>query len=220
VPLSNDTDQTVTLGLPPRVAQARVIAEASKTMSLAVEGAAPPRRTKNRDGRSVLVTERAATQGDRGIPTLSVTMRGLPTKSPARWVTLLVGAGMVAFGLSALLGRRKAKEIPEDAREDLLEAREALLLEIVALERARRRGDVGPKSYERVRAAMLDALANVVSELEQAGISSAPEASVAPDEADLADEAHGPDEPPAVKPATKKRKRARGAPADPKEGSL
>lgn len=168
VPLENDPDQTIRIGLPPRVAQARVIAEASKSMNLAVEGAPEARRTRNRDGRAVLVTERSATPGERGLAVLSVTLKGLPTKGPGRWIAL--GLGMTMLAAAFVSARRGARtRLADDAREDLVQAREALLQELVELERARQRGDVGPKTYERVRAAMLDALANVVGELEGDG---------------------------------------------------
>jgi hypothetical protein len=57
--------------------------------------------------------------------------------------------------------------LDDDTRADLVEAREALLDEIVALERAHKKGDVGPKTYARVRASLLDALARIVNKLEQ-----------------------------------------------------
>ncbi len=213
LPLDNDPEQVVKLGLPPRVAQARVIAEASKTMELEVEGAPASRRTRNRDGRSVLVTERASPQGDKGLSALSVTLRGLPTKGPGRWVALGIAStmvGLAAFGLWSRGGRRVA--LAEDAREDLAQARDALLDELVALERARLRGQVGPKTYERVRAAMLDALANVVAELEQEG---APAVAAAPVDAPPPSEPL----PPQVAPPTTRKRRARSARGErPSEG--
>lgn len=189
LPLENDPEQTVNVGLPPRVAQARVIAEASKTMELVVEGAPAARRTRNRDGRSVLVTERASPPGEKGIPVMAVTLRGLPTKGVGRWVAAGLAGGMIALAAWGVASRRGRRErLAEDAREDLVQARDALLDELVALERAKIRGQVGPKTYERVRAAMLDALANVVAELEEdapplspvKAIASSPEEPAAP----------------------------------------
>jgi hypothetical protein len=170
VPLDNDPAQSFPIGLPPRVAQARIIAEASKSMELEVGGAPPARRTRNRDGRAVLVTELTSPPGERGLSTLSVTLRGLPTKGPGRWIAIALGAVMIAGGVAVARRAPARRGLADDAREDLLQAREALLGELVALERARQRGDVGPKTYERVRSAMLDALSNVVGELEADGV--------------------------------------------------
>lgn len=169
VPLENDAAQTVNVPLPPRVAQARIITEASKQMELAVEGAPAARRTRNRDGQAVLVTERAAQQGERGLGALVVTLRGLPTKGPGRYIALGLAAALLIAGVVYVGGKRNDR-LDDDAREDLIEAREALLRELVALERAHRKGEVGPKTYQHVRGAMLDALAHVVVQLEQSGV--------------------------------------------------
>lgn len=75
---------------------------------------------------------------------------------------LAFGSGVVYFGTSSG-GLRD-----EDSRRDLAEAREALLGELVALERARKSGEVGPKTYARVRASLLDALARIVTMIEGA----------------------------------------------------
>jgi hypothetical protein len=62
--------------------------------------------------------------------------------------------------------RRPLRDNPDQAaRQDLLEAREALLSELVALERARGRAEIGPKSYERVRTLLVDALARILDKL-------------------------------------------------------
>jgi hypothetical protein len=100
--------------------------------------------------------------------------------------------------VAARRGRRD--RLAEDAREDLVQARDALLDELVALERAKIRGQVGPKTYERVRAAMLDALANVVAELDEDGVPSA--AAPPPVEEEEAP-------PPPPRAATAKRRRSR-----------
>ena len=46
--------------------------------------------------------------------------------------------------------------------------RDAVLGEIVALERAHQNGEVGPKTYARVRPALIDALARIVALIEAA----------------------------------------------------
>jgi hypothetical protein len=90
----------------------------------------------------------------------------LPTPGPGRWVAAVLAALALVGAAAYLVQSRGSTELPDDAREDLLDAREALLREIVELERARRRGDIGPKTYERIRGALLDSLARIVSMLE------------------------------------------------------
>ena len=103
-----------------------------------------------------------------GLPSLTITITGLPTTGPGRWLAVGLAATAILGAGSYAWSRRRDDELPEDALADLREAREALLDEIVSLERAHKSGEVGPKSYERLRAALLDALARIVEKLEGA----------------------------------------------------
>lgn len=166
VPLASDDHQVLRIRLPPRVAQARVMAEASKSMGLVVEKFPPAQKTTSRDGKRLLVTELQATRGEGGVRELTITISGLPTR-PGRWVALAIAAVVLVSGL-VYFTQHKGGGIDDDTRGDLLEAREALLGEIVALERAFKTGEVGPKTYARVRASLVDALARIVSMLDEA----------------------------------------------------
>jgi hypothetical protein len=172
VPLDDRETQTLRIRLPPRVAQARVMAEASKTMGLKVSGFPDAQRTEGRDGKRLLVTEHQATRSEGGVPELEITLTGLPTPGQGRWVAVVLAALALAGGLYYVAQRGDAP-IDEDARGDLLEAREALLGELVTLERAFKSGEVGPKTYQRVRAALVDALARIVHMLDEAKQASA-----------------------------------------------
>jgi hypothetical protein len=167
VPLDERATQTFRIGLPPRVAQARVMAEAGKTMGLKVTGFPDARPNEGRDGKHLLVTEHQATRGEGGVPEIEITLTGLPTPGNGRWAAVALAVLAVLGGFYYLLQRGDAP-VDEDARSDLLEAREALLGELVALERAHKSGEVGPKTYARVRAALLDALARIVRMLDAA----------------------------------------------------
>ncbi len=165
VPFSGDEKQTLRIQLPPRVAQARVLAESSKTMGLEVASFPPAQRTQGRDGKHLLVTEMQATRASGGVSSLDLTLSGLPVPSNGRWIAAGLAALALAIGLSQVLqkpaGPRGKAALDDDARAELKEAREALLGEIVDLERAHRNGEVGPKTYARVRASLLDALARI-----------------------------------------------------------
>jgi hypothetical protein len=167
VPLDDDARQTMRLSFPPRVAQARVIAEASRSMSLEVPGFPPAKRVEGRDGKHLLVTEQQVARAAGGVSSVELTLGGLPTQGPGRWIAvalaiLVFGSGVVYFVLSF------GGPLDADARGDLVEAREALLGEMVALERARKSGEVGPRTYARVRASLLEALARIVAMIEAA----------------------------------------------------
>lgn len=166
VPLAGKEKQSMRIDLPPHVAEVRVFAEASKSMSLLVAGFPEAQRTQGRDGRKVLVTARQATQAERGINSIEITLAGLPTPGWGRWVAVALAAFAVAAAGTYMARQQADGGVPDEAREDLLEAREALLGEFVALEKARQSGDIGPKTYARLKTALLDALARIEMRLE------------------------------------------------------
>ncbi len=167
VPLDEEAKQTLHLRLPPRVAQIRVIAEASRSMALEVAGFPPAQRVDGRDGKHLLVTELQVARAAGGVAALDVTLSGLPTQGPGRWIA--VALAILAFGAGVAYFAQAGSGTPDaDALRDLDEAREALLGELVALERARKTGEIGPKTYARVRASLLDALARIVAMIDEA----------------------------------------------------
>lgn len=168
VPLEGGERQRLHIELPPRVAQMRVMVEASKSMGVEVAGFPGAQRTTNRDGKRILVTERQVSRAEGGIQALDVTITGLPTPGPGRWIAVGLGVALLAYAGAHVARKRDGLATDdEDARRDLLDAKSALLDEIVALERAHRRGDIGPKAYARMRAALLDALARIVERLDR-----------------------------------------------------
>jgi hypothetical protein len=166
IPLAGKETQLIKMELPPHIAQARVMAEASRAMTLDVSGF-PATQTARREGKRLLITEQAMTRIDAGTQTLTINLGGLPTEGPGRYIALVLAAGALLGGVSYALSKRGKDGPDPEARADLAEAREALLDELVALERARKRGEVGPKTYDRVRRALLDSLARIVTMLDQ-----------------------------------------------------
>lgn len=166
VPLAGSEQQTIRIALPPRVGEVRVFSEAGKTMGLEVNGFPSAQKQRGRDGRKVWITARQAAPGERGIKTLDITITGLPTPGPGRWIAVL--AAISALGLMAVyLVKQQDPNTAEDTRGDLMEARDALLGEFVTLEKAHRKGDIGPKTYQRLRTALLDALARIEARLDE-----------------------------------------------------
>ena len=168
VPLDGNEKQTIRIELPPSVAQMRVMAESSRSMALKVVGF-PDAQKVARDGKRLLVTERQFSRSERGQQaSVEITLTGLPVPGPGRWIAAALAVIALGSGVAYVARRRDDGEIDDDTRNDLLEAREALLSEIVALERAHRSGEIGPKSYARLKSSLLDALAQIVSQLDTA----------------------------------------------------
>jgi len=168
VPLEQDERQTIRIALPPHVAQMRVMVESSKSMGVEVAGFPAAKKTKNRDGKRVLVTEKMTAREEGGLKFVEITLTGLPTAGPGRWIASGFGLLALAIGLGYVLQRRDQKGPDEEGRRDLVDAREALLREIVELERAHRAGELGPKTYQRLRNALLDALERLVTKIAEA----------------------------------------------------
>jgi len=167
VPLEGSEKQTFHITLPPRVGEVRVLSESGKTLGVDVAGFPTAQKQRGRDGRKVWITARQATQGEKGIQTLDITISGLPTPSPSRWIA--VACAIAALGLAGLYLLRQGQdvEVQDDIRKDLIEARDALLGEFVTLEKAHRKGDIGPKTYGRLRTALLDALARIEARIDE-----------------------------------------------------
>jgi len=74
------------------------------------------------------------------------------------------------WGVLYLIAARRDRDRGKpERREDLSLARDALVDQLARLERARRDERIGPRTYERVRTALLDALCRIVAQLEAAG---------------------------------------------------
>ena len=74
----------------------------------------------------------------------------------------------VVAGFAYVQQRRSQKGPDDEMRADLIDAREALLREIVELERAHRSGEIGDKTFARLRNALVDALERLMTKIAEA----------------------------------------------------
>jgi len=89
-----------------------------------------------------------------------VELRDIPVPGPARIIaTLLASLGVLA-GLGYAFTTRKSLVAGGSAKEE----RARLLADLEELERAHRVGDVGPKTYERARRELIDAIARTLAQ--------------------------------------------------------
>ncbi len=178
VPLDGSATQLLNMPIPPRAVRSTVVVAAGPEMGLDVQGFSPATAGSNRNGKRVLqaVKQAPMSGGLAGLlleatqpTTATVTLTGLPSRGTGPILACVLGALMVIFGAAYYQKTRGETGLRADQREDLIEAREAMIDELVRLEKAKRAGDVGPRSYERLRAAMLDALARIVRKLDDSG---------------------------------------------------
>lgn len=161
VPRHGGSAQEVQVGVPPRLVQAEIMAEIAPRMTLAVRGFPAPTARRNEDGRRVLATgARIASSAESLAQQLVIVVDGLPTPGPGRWVALVLSFGLFAGGLVAR--SRGNRAVVQGLCGAEVEAGRVLMLdEVVALERARNEGRIGPRTYERARRELVDALARL-----------------------------------------------------------
>ncbi len=165
VPLETDGTQVVVMPLPPNMAAVGLAVEASQKMDVRLAGFPKVERKSDAAGKSFLITKKQISpeeyMAQRFLTPTALTITGLPSRPWASFLAAGIAFFAAVAGVVYLAVRRKAG-LSEEAKEDLAEARETLLAEFELLEAARARGDIGPKTYEKIREAMLDALAGIM----------------------------------------------------------
>ncbi len=156
------SEMTIDLPNPFRTFQYRVISLAPDGMSMDVEGMPPPASFQDQ-GRPLLGTEVRRTPSDPPFSRVRARLRGIPGPSPARLYALALA---LAFGLGGalLLARRPERDDGHLARA---RRRKELLEEAAAVERDFEAGEIGPKTRQSRREAIVRALAVLFYEEER-----------------------------------------------------
>lgn len=158
LPWSGDKDVDFGVGMPPHTAIARVMMPATGEVKLVATGFPPAESKRDQQGQSFLVTEKRLRPEDPKLTTLTMGIHDLPTQGPGRLVaTLLATCGLVLGVVFAAGGRRRGTTAATTKA-----TRATLLQELADLEEARASGEVGPKTYERARRELIEALARVL----------------------------------------------------------
>jgi hypothetical protein len=156
------------MSVPPHVAEQQVITLSAPGMSLSVDGFPTAQPTSARTGQRVLATGRRLHQGESQMRELVITLSGIPGPGPARWFASALAAVVALGGLVFAWQNRPGAapgRLPSLARADAEQAKELLLTELVALENARTKQQIGPRTYETARRSLLESLARLESSL-------------------------------------------------------
>ncbi|MBS2016577.1 MAG: hypothetical protein JST00_27075 [Deltaproteobacteria bacterium] len=156
LPYAGEPEVKFDIGVMPNLAASRIIAPASKGMTLDVTGFDPPRTSTDGMGQRALVAERQWRREDAPPKSIPIALRGLPTEGPGKVIaTFLSLCGIVA---GVVIGSRKPP--PRDSKGE----RAQLLESLEALEAGHREGSIGPKTYERARRELIDGIARTFAE--------------------------------------------------------
>ncbi len=145
--------------LPPNVAVARAMAAASQEMRLVVAGFPEAQPRTDNNGERILITERQMRRDEAPLTHIHYELRDIPTQGPANKIATALAGLCVLGGLGYAFRSRKESEPRTGAKA----VRATLLAELEELERAHASGDVGPKTYERARRELIDAIARTLA---------------------------------------------------------
>lgn len=161
LPNEGSSTAQLLLPLPPHNADLKAILEASKTMTFSVAGTSSPRETRGQDGQRALMVV-ADYLGSGGAPPtmLRATISGLPARSWGAVIAAIIAGAVALLGIAfaASSGPGDGTKLPEQDRK---QARDLLLQELLLLERAFERQQIGPKTYEQTRRQLVDAIARL-----------------------------------------------------------
>ena len=160
----HEAAQSFSFGLPPRLADLQILAEAAPGMQLNVPGFQQAIETTHTTGQKfLLVAEDYIRSRTMSPHSVTIYLAGLPTPSAARWVAVALTAGFIALGLGIVFAnRQRGQRVDSD---DLKRARDLILQELVLLEQARTSNKIGARAYERTRRTLLDSVVRLDSRL-------------------------------------------------------
>jgi len=156
IPNTGDRDLEFDIGLPPHVAVMRVMALASQSMRLVVDGFPDAQKQTDPQGQRLLLTEKQLRKEDTPLTSAHVSLRDLPVPGPGRYIA----AGIAALGVTFGLVFAFASSPPKPRRGKATRAQ--LLAELENVERAHAAGDIGPRTYDRARRELIDAIAGTL----------------------------------------------------------
>src|SRR5690606_38137369 len=157
-------ERSFTLDLPPRVGQLQLVAGAPRGMTLEAEGFEPARPIPSRNGQRSLGTIKRLQPGEEPLQQLRFTLGGIPVRGNGAWIALGIAGLLMVAGIGAGAVKRPSTQT-QRVPEELTEAQDLILDELVRLAQAHRRGDIGPRTFQRARLTLLNAIARLHAQM-------------------------------------------------------
>lgn len=167
--LSTDQEASKTFSFPAKInlGSFRVLLESGPNMDLTVDGFPKPEESRNRKGQRRLVASRDFMEEKSAAPaTIDVTISGIPTPPPGRGFAVGLAGALALLGLGQTLQRRRrrASAASQLTHEDVEKASELILSELVELEQAFEKKEIGRKLHDGTRRQLIEAYARLHSE--------------------------------------------------------
>jgi hypothetical protein len=138
---------------------AKIYVESSLDMGLVSPNLDTATEARGKQGQRALMAMRDFLRWEGVRPNeLTATITGMPTRGSGPLVATLIAVAIAGAGIYVAASVRRAGAI---ATGDKQQARELLLVELVAVEKAFRAQQIGPKTYEQTRRSLLDALVRI-----------------------------------------------------------
>ncbi len=161
-PRGDADSASIGVGLPLRVASARVMMESSQRMRLMVAGFPEPTPSLNRERERILAAQLESGSNDAlPLDRIDIRVEGLTTRGKGRWLALVTSLGVAAWGLGVALRSRKSRSRDGIDASEATRARGLLFDELVSVEKAFRAGRIGPETHEQARDVLVEALARL-----------------------------------------------------------
>ncbi len=165
LPYAGDSQVDFRIGMPPHVAAAEVMAAAAKEMKLHVENFPDAQNATDKEVGRLLVTGQEFRRASTPLREMNISLRDIPSPGPARFFATGLAALGVFLGIAYAYQARGTRRTVGGKGKDgeAKRTRQQLLAELEELERAHRAGDIGPKTYERTRRELVDAIARTLA---------------------------------------------------------
>jgi hypothetical protein len=161
LPNEREEHATLAMALPPNLVDARVIVETSSRMGLVVPGFEPATKATTPSGQGGLLAQQDFLEGRSPRPSsIQAQISGLPPKSNAALYAVGIAGVIALLGLGFVFSRENRQRAAV-AEADRRHACRLLLDELVALERAYKSEQIGPRTYEQTKRILLDSIARL-----------------------------------------------------------
>jgi hypothetical protein len=162
LPYPNTNSLSLEFGMPPRVADLRIMAAFGPGLQMSVPELPRPKASFDEKGRRILVIQHTLQPSDDQVETLVVGIDGLPAKGHYRWIAMLFTFLLMAGGLvSSLIAPKHSPQ----SRHDLEEKRKSILKNVGQIEEERARRALSEATYLEQRDVLLRDLAEILEKI-------------------------------------------------------